>query len=372
MKLLITCGGTGGHFYPGLAIAIEAKGQGMDSVIALSGKSTDKFKKVSEEQGIKSHILTRFSRSVKRWQQPLLMLRVIKDIASCWRLLGKEKPDAVLGMGSFASFGMCFAAVLRRVPLFLHEGNSVVGSSNRFLSRYAHKLFLSFQAVNSGQVKCDSVLTGFPVRQVFIDAAQQNLDRAEACGKIGCDAGKMVLLVFGGSQGAQSLNSAVLNTLSDFADKEQLQVFHIAGNREEVQRLTSGYEKAGVDAVVRDYVKDMNSCYRVADAAIARAGAASLFELALFKVPTMAVPLPWAADNHQMKNAEAVNLVAGKDVVAICPQSKLEDDSAAFIQKMFTDLEALRSSGDALSKILDGTKAAVNVVAGIKNYLRGK
>lgn len=363
MKLLITCGGTGGHFYPGLAIATKAKEQGVDVLVALSGKNTDKFHKVANDAGINSVIVSSFSRSTQKWKLPLLILLVMKDLFLSWRLIGKEKPDAVLGMGSFASFGVCFAAVLRRKSLYLHEGNAVVGSSNCFLSKYAKKLLLSFDAVNKSQLKCPSEIVGFPVRKNFVESKESTFDRAELLSKFGLDEDKKTVLIFGGSQGAKAINSAVSEIFCSYSKNDQVQVLHLAGNVDEQKRLQEVYQKGKIKATVLDYVEDMASCYHISDAAIARAGAASLFELALFKIPTLAVPLPWAADNHQQKNAQAVNIVAGKEIVNICLQSELKNGAIEqFFDTLLEQNQNLEKSAEQFSKILDGKKAATEVV----------
>lgn len=361
MKLIITCGGTGGHFYPGLTIAQTAKHQGIDVKISLSGKHTQKFAETCEKSQIPYSIQTAFSRPTAKWKLPILGLKVLQDVIKCYRFLGNEKPDAVLGMGSFASFGICFAAKLRRIPLYLHEGNSVVGASNCFLSKSAKKLFLSFNAINKSAVKCETVLTGFPVRTGFVNDSKESFNRNKICQKLGCNPNKKIILFFGGSQGAKTLNTRIANAFNSLNDSNEYQVLHLAGNVEEVERLKGLYNNK-VDVVLKDYIENMSDCYRVADLAIARGGAASLFELALFSIPTIVIPLPWAADNHQFENAKSINDSSGKQAVEICNQIEVEEKLPSLITGFLKEPK----SADGFHSTLDGSKAAVLILNAIK------
>ncbi len=360
MKLIITCGGTGGHFYPGLTIAQTAKKQEIDVKISLSGKHTQKFAETCKKFQIPCSVQTAFSRPTAKWKLPILGLKVLQDLIRCYRFLGKEKPDAVLGMGSFASFGICFAAKLRRIPLYLHEGNSVVGASNCYLSKFAKKLFLSFNAINKSAIKCETVLTGFPVRTSFVNDSKEQFDRDEICKEMGCDSSKKIVLFFGGSQGAKTLNTRVANAFNSLENSENIQLLHLAGNREEVERLKDLYDNK-VNVVLKDYIENMSDCYRIADLAIARGGAASLFELALFSIPTIVIPLPWAADNHQFENAKSINDSANANAVAICNQTEVEAKLPSLLKEFLTD----NKSGEEFHHILDGSKSAELIVSEI-------
>lgn len=358
MKLIITCGGTGGHFYPGLTIAQTAKKQGIDVKISLSGKHTQKFADTCKKSQIPCSVQTAFSRPTAKWKLPILGLKVLQDVIKCYRFLGKEKPDAVLGMGSFASFGICFAAKLRRIPLYLHEGNSVAGASNCFLSKSAKTLFLSFNAINKSAVKCETVLTGFPVRSNFVNDSKESFDRNEICKKMGCNPNKKIILFFGGSQGAKTLNTRIANAFNSLSDSNEYQVLHLAGNAEEVERLKALYDNK-VDVILKGYIENMSDCYRIADLAIARGGAASLFELALFSIPTIVIPLPWAADNHQFENAKSINDSSGKQAVEICNQTEVEEKLPDLVTKFMKDPK----TADDFHNTLDGSKSAGLIIS---------
>lgn len=360
MKLIITCGGTGGHFYPGLTIAQTAKKQDMDVKISLSGKHTAKFAKVCKASQIPCTIQTEFSRPTAKWKLAALGLRVLQDLIRCYRFLAKEKPDAVLGMGSFASFGLCFAARLRRIPLYLHEGNAVAGASNCLLSKSAEKLFLSFNAINKSSIKCETVLTGFPVRTSFVNDSNEHFNRDAICHKLGCSPNKKIILFFGGSQGAKTLNTRIANAFNSLNKSDEYQILHLAGNTEEVERLKALYDNK-VDVVLKDYIENMSDCYRVVDLAIARGGAASLFELALFSIPTIVIPLPWAADNHQFENAKSINDSSGKKAIEICNQTEVE----AKLPDLVTAFMKSPKTADVFHHALDGSKAAERIISKI-------
>ncbi|MCK5835241.1 MAG: glycosyltransferase, partial [Lentisphaeria bacterium] len=153
MKIFIACGGTGGHFYPGLTIAQALQKENHQVTILLSGKETDKFAQVAQSKGIQSRIQVKYSRATSLIKKPLLMLKVMQNFICTWRLLRKEKPEVVLGMGGFANFSIYSARFCRKhTKLYVHEGNAVVGNANRWLSAVASKLLLSLEPTNKNRV----------------------------------------------------------------------------------------------------------------------------------------------------------------------------------------------------------------------------
>ncbi len=351
MKLLISCGGTGGHFYPGLTLARSFNEAGHDVTIILSGQHTEKFSKSANEAGLRCRIQTKFRRAQKWYKKPLLAAYVILDFWRSYKNLKELKPDAVLIMGSFASFGVALAAKLLKVRLFIHEGNAVLGDCNRKFVNSAEQLFLSFP-LRDYQIS-NSELSGFPVRQELVDSAS-NLNSSET---------NKTLLVFGGSQGSETLNTRLVKALNEVRPK--LSILHISGSKKEKECLEELYQLENVKVV--EFVDDMATCYQNSDLAIVRAGASTLYECALFKVPILAVPLPWAADDHQMANALAVNSLAGKEVIGICQQTEI---STTEIDEFITNYKGL--DVELFHQVLPSKGVADKIVVSICEQLQKK
>ena len=349
-KIMIACGGTGGHFYPGLTIAGAAREAGIDVAIALSGKNLEQFSEAAKNARIPVFCQTELRRPTERWKLPLLAWNILADIRKSFKLLKKEKPDAVVGMGSFASFSFCFAAAMKRIPVYLHEGNAVIGKSNCMLSRWARKIFLSFSPLNASKLKCKSCVDGFPVRKELITAAKRELqeNEKERIYKImGLDPHRKTVLIFGGSQGAVAINTTVSQSLYEFYKDAQFQIIHIVGANCDEEAIKRSYHHARIKHIILNYVQKMEHCYQIADLAICRAGASSIYELARFSVPSVLIPLPTAADDHQTANARQVEEQCGAIVI---PQSMFNGESLfSVINDWLTDEEMFAEMAEKMN-----------------------
>jgi len=354
MKVFIACGGTGGHFYPGLTIAQRLQAENHQVTILLSGKDTEKFAEVAQSKGIQSRIQVKYSRATSLLKKPLLILKVIQNFMATWRLLRQEKPQVVLGMGGFANFSIYSARFCRKhTKLYVHEGNAVVGNANKWLSSVASKLLLSLEPINKNQIKCTSVITGFPIRQELINQAQTDSNKIQK---------KPMILITGGSQGAKSMNTKLANALITYPKLDQLVINHVAGNAEEQIRLEQIYQQHKA-VTIHSFLNDIGSFYQNCNLAIVRSGASTLFELALFKVPAIAIPLPWAADQHQFHNAEAVNKLTSDGTVQILEQNNFDPmalhahldtllDSPNVFEKRGLDMHRVLGAENATKSIL--------------------
>jgi len=293
MKLVIAGGGTGGHLFPALAIARAVKTQDPDGRILFVGT----------RHGIEARIIpgTEFpiryitARGLRRTG----LLNTLKgalelptSLVQSISLLWEFKPDIVLGVGGYASGPVLAAALVLRIPTAIQEQNSVMGTTNRLLSKFADRIFISWEHTEPTTPKKKTVLAGNPIREDLLETARPN--------RVG---DKFHILVFGGSQGARGINRAFVEgaeALGDFAGR--VAIVHQTG-RDSVEEMRKVYEKVGIEADVREFIYEMGEAYQWADLVICRAGASSLAELTALGKAAVVVPYPYAIGDHQAKNA---------------------------------------------------------------------
>ena len=292
-NIVVACGGTGGHSFPGLAVAKELHARGNNVSVWASGRSI-------ESSVMKSWDGTVFSTGAK----PLSLRNSFANVFSlmrCCREMRKFAPDALLAMGSYASLSPVLAASLRHVPVVLHEANTVPGRAVDWLSRHAKVVAVSFAATADYLKGRNVVLTGLPVRSEI--AGQPRFE------EVGAD--EFCVFVTGGSQGAHRVNELAMQALvlvqADLArrgDTKKLHIIHQTGAADE-EMVRKCYDEAGIPARVQAFEREMGSAFATADLVVARAGASTCFELAMVGKPAFFIPLPIAVRNHQHFNAQA-------------------------------------------------------------------
>ena len=339
MKLIISCGGTGGHFYPGLAIARLAKNEGHEVELYLGGHHQEAQAKKAAEYDLPCHIAFSGHRPQGKIKLIFFGLRALWATFQAFFYLRRKKADALLIMGSFAGVPIGLASRLTRTKLFLHEANTVPGKANRLLSRWAEKLFYSFPLQNQYPLHCPLELTGMPVRP---ELKQSEKTRAELCAQFGFDPLVPTVLAFGGSQGSMIINK----TLKEAAEKlsKPLQVIHLIGPYD-CSEYQEAYAQAGIKAHVAKYEEDMAKLYNIADLALCRSGASTLAELTLFSCPALFIPLKIAADQHQKFNALVAKEAGGAEMIE-------EKDFSA--ETLAEKLNELSQSPEGLKKLAEG------------------
>ncbi|SFU70401.1 undecaprenyldiphospho-muramoylpentapeptide beta-N-acetylglucosaminyltransferase [Nitrosospira multiformis] len=313
--ILIMAGGTGGHVFPGLAVAEYLKRAGWR--IVWLGTEGGMETTLARQQG---HTLEtiRFSglrgKNVRTWL--LLPARLLLAFWQSARVIRKVRPDVVLGMGGYPAFpGGMMASLLAR-PLLIHEQNSIPGLANRILSRLADRILLGFPDAIKGEKK--AVFCGNPVRDEITRLAPPAQRYASRSGNI-------KLLVVGGSLGAQALNTIVPQALKRIPEGMRPQVTHQAGTRH-LEALKQNYFEAGVEGELVTFIDNMASRYGESDLVICRAGALTVAELAAAGVASILVPFPYAVDDHQTTNAK---FLSGKGAAILLPQSQLTPEGLA-------------------------------------------
>ncbi len=310
-RLIVACGGTGGHVFPGVAMAHELRRRGHKVELWLAGRDIEQCSCLAWD-GPTENIPARGLPSGFSWRTAWSGVMLLAATGRCIRRMRRgRRPAAVLAMGGYASVGPGLAAVALRIPLVLHESNAVPGRAISLLSRWATTVGLAFPEAAAMFPEGCTAVTGFPLRE----SDRTGID--DFGGTLPHPAKEhFTVLVTGGSQGAQRLNEMVTESLCLLSARGiRFQVIHLAGRREEAMVRTR-YQQAGVPAAVFGFLQRMDRAYEAADFAICRAGAATCAELAAAGVPALLIPLPSAARNHQTFNAMAVARDGAADLVA--------------------------------------------------------
>lgn len=303
MRVLVSGGGTAGHVYPALAVAALVAADDNDQV-AFVGAPDSLEQRLATDAGLRFHAVraSGWDRS-RPWTLLTGIARAATSVLRCASVLRGERPDVVVGFGGYVSVPLALAAQLAGVPLVLHEQNSVPGVANRFLSRAARAVCLTYEGSRRYLKRTDRVVvTGNPVRDAVLRA-----DRAAGRTRYGAGPGDVLVLVFGGSRGARHLNTAIVNLYSRLMDIEGVRVVHVAGPNEAAAVQTNVDVASGGSRdrwTVLDYVDGMGDLLAAADLVVCRSGATTLAEVAALGKPAVLVPYPYATDDHQTRNAE--------------------------------------------------------------------
>jgi UDP-N-acetylglucosamine--N-acetylmuramyl-(pentapeptide) pyrophosphoryl-undecaprenol N-acetylglucosamine transferase len=297
MNAVIACGGTGGHLFPGIAVAEVLRDRGHEVILlvsekeidalALSGRTNFRFEKLPTV-GLPSPFSPAILGFIRRFYESLSL---------CRSIYRKFKPQVVLGMGGFTSTAPVLAGRIRGVSTFIHESNAIPGKANRLTARMVRAVMLGFKECAPFFPKARTEVTGTPIRTEL-----KPLDRQVARQRLGLRTDLPTLLVMGGSQGASGINQAIIKSLP-FLHGAPLQVIHLSGARDE-RLVADNYGREKIPAYISAFHHRMEEVYSAADLLVARAGAASLAEFAAFSLPSILIPFPYAADDHQTRNAE--------------------------------------------------------------------
>lgn len=358
MKLVIAGGGTGGHLFPGIAVA--------EALLDVDPASEVLF--VGTERGIEARAVPKAGFEVKFIEVSGLkrvglkkrvtgLAQLPRSLFQSRQLLREFGADAVLGVGGYASGPVLVAAKTLGLPTAICEQNSVPGVTNKILARLVDRVYLTFAASQSFFPGHKTELVGNPVRRSFRQAARREAPAVE----------RGLIFTFGGSQGARPLNEGVPAALGILAQRgRDVRALHQAG-KDDVGSVQAAYERATVSAEVTPFIDDMVTAYRRAHVVICRAGATSCSELTALGVPGILVPFPQAADDHQTKNAQ--DLVAAGAAVLL-PQSELTPERLADeIEKLLIDDERRARLSDAArraGKIDAGEVVARAALAGFR------
>jgi UDP-N-acetylglucosamine--N-acetylmuramyl-(pentapeptide) pyrophosphoryl-undecaprenol N-acetylglucosamine transferase len=335
MKLLIAAGGTGGHIFPGVAVA-EAFLENKAHEVVFTGTSYGMEERIIPSLGF---------RLVKIEARPFLggsplakvrtLLTLMRGVVQARRVIQKEKPDAILGMGGFTSVPVLLAGLYGRVPCFIHEQNVYPGMANRWLSRRVRATFISFKETTEYLKARAVVHTGNPVRKAMRGKRAEKSD------------GNFNIFVFGGSRGARAINEGVLALLPYLESRNGIGIYHQTGT-EDLARVAAAYERSPIVHEVFPFTDEMEKYYNLADVVISRAGASTIFELSYFGKPAILIPYPFSAGGHQWKNGAAVERVGG---------ARLIDNSEVSGQKLYAVITELLENPEKLAHMRESIRS---------------
>lgn len=311
-SVLVMAGGTGGHIFPGLAVAECLRNQGW--TVAWMGNPTGMEYRLVPAKGFAFEGV-KFSglRGKGMLTKVLMPFRLARAMMQSWKILRRLKPSVVLGMGGYITFPGGLVSYLMGRPLVLHEANSVAGSANRVLARFATRVLTGFPKTLK-----EAQWVGNPIRESFESLSDCRV-------RYGKRQGPLHLLIVGGSLGAAALNTVVPEALALLPADRRPNVLHQTGEQH-LETVTKTYQQLGVNGELKPFIDDMAAAYANADLVICRAGAMTVSEISAAGVAACFVPFPYAIDDHQTANAR---FLSDAKAAILIPQSQLDADSLA-------------------------------------------
>lgn len=344
--MLIAGGGTGGHLYPGVALAEEVTTRQAGNQVLFVGT----------ERGIEARVIPELGHDIEfidvaglkgRGLMGALkaLFRVPRSMFQSLRIIRRFGPDVAIGVGGYASGPVILTARLLGVPTAILEQNTVPGLTNRILGRIVNKVFVTFEESEAFFKKKRVMMLGNPIRRQLLDNFLQSKQPNE----------RFTVLVLGGSQGAHALNLRMVEAAGHLGDlEEKVRIIHQTGAAD-LELVRRGYAEIGFEAEVMPFIEDMSSAYKRADLVVCRAGATTIAELLVSKKPAILVPYPFATDNHQELNARSV-VRAGAAVMMVERQL----DGMMLAEK----IRELRGDPDRLSRMEQAASRAGRPEAG--------
>ncbi len=327
MKVMIACGGTGGHLFPGIAIAEAVRSSRPDTAIIFAGT----------ERGFESGIIPKMgwplisvgSTSIKDRKglgRIAAYARIPFSIISSLKVIRRERPDMFIGVGGYAAGPLSLASALMKIPTAIVEPNAIAGFTNRILGRFVDRVYTGFPEASEFFPRNKVMLTGNPVREEILSLKQKSNGTRTP----------VTIFCFGGSQGALALNRAVVGSLPHLAAlKDRIRFIHQVGSNEDIDAVRRSYAENGFEADVFTFTDSIWECYEKADMVISRAGATTVAEVSVMGMPAIFVPYPYAADDHQRANAES--LVRRDGAVMILQHELSGERLAVEIKKMTSE-----------------------------------
>lgn len=304
MRVIIAGGGTGGHVFPAISIAEEILERNSGNEVLFVGTEQGFEKKILPEKGYRVEFINSRGIVGKSFSQKIMaVISILSAMASSLKILRDFKPDAVIGVGGYASGPTLLCASISSIPTAVCEQNSVPGLANRILSRFVARIFITFEESREHLPAEKTVLTGNPIRRDLARGGARKETRRSTPRNV---------FVLGGSQGARKLNEIVPLSLEKLGARAS--VTHQTGQAE-VESVRETYRQLGVDAEVFGFTDDMSKIYERTDLVVCRAGSGTLSEITAFGIPAILIPLPSSAHDHQLKNARILESNAAAVVV---------------------------------------------------------
>ena len=358
-RVVIAGGGTGGHLYPGVAVARELLRREADAVVTFAGTARGLEARLIPQEGFELDVIRSAGLKGRSIVTALRGLAIVPvSLADAWALLSRRRPHVVVGVGGYSSGPVVLTAALRGIPTMLLEQNAIPGLTNRLLARVVRAAALTYDDVGNYFGRRGFV-TGNPVRPEFFDSPIPDSQSKITDSRFPFPDRRRIL-VLGGSQGAHAINTAVVAAAAELGRRHPgLEIIHQTGPRDLVD-VREGYAHAGVDARAESFITGVADEMRAADLVICRAGATTLAELAAVGRTAVLVPFPKATDDHQKKNAQVLVDGGAADMLEerhLTAERLVESVSALLSNRERRDAMARRmmvfARPDAASRIVD-------------------
>jgi len=368
LRIIIAGGGTGGHLFPGIAIARELKKRCEEAhILFVVGK-----RKMERDIILKAGFEIRSIDVEGMVGKDLLQLiraffKVIISTIQSLSIMRNFKPHLAVGVGGYTSGPVCLIGWFLRVPTAIHEQNSIPGITNRILAPLVKKVFISFEESTMYFKKKTLFLSGNPVREEIMDPTIFSKRVSRSADDL--NKKRFVILVMGGSQGAKAINKAVLSALKELKKGDFLPfVIHQTGSQE-LKEITAKYNAIGIDGEVTAFIDNMAAAYARADLVICRAGATTIAELAALGKPSILVPYPYATHKHQDVNARALAAYGGADIII---QRDLNGTTLAQKIRMYMEKPDILQQMSLFALKAGRPQAKEIIVEGLLELIRGR
>lgn len=357
-RLVIACGGTGGHLFPGIAVAESWTRQGGEVLLLISEKQIDTLATEGYEHLRFEKMPALAMPGLFSVKMPGFLLGFSRSLGACRRLLKEYRAEAVLGMGGFTSAAPLAAGRLAGLPTFIHESNSIPGKANRLNAFFSNAVLVGFEQCVPlfGKGKAVEVV-GTPLRPSLVNRPS----REESLAQFDLDPAKKTVMVMGGSQGARRVNELVAASLPQLAAAD-LQVLHISGPGD-YELVKPAYEACPAGGTLRDFCREIQYAYAAADLAVCRSGASTLTELGYYEIPSVLIPYPFAAEDHQTSNAR---IFSDPGAAVLWRQEELnEQNFSGKIIELMNDRERLVKMREAAARLAvpDASARVCEVIA---------
>ncbi len=309
MRCIITGGGTGGHLFPGIAIATEIMGRSPENRILFIDTGRPFEVSVLEKAGF-DHVKITVEGIKGRGliNQVLSIMKIPIGLIEAIRIMNRFRPDLVIGMGSYSAGPVALGAWLLGVKIVLHEQNVLPGITNRMLACFADVIFLSFAESAACFKKKNILVSGNPLRKEILNPTRDLNKKKEP------STGRFTVMIIGGSQGAHAINMAAIEAVSHIKEKQKFFFIHQTGIADE-EKVRTAYRENKINCTVKPFFHDMAQQYQVADLVVSRAGATTVAEISATGKAAIFIPFPFAADNHQVLNAGALAKAGAAEMI---------------------------------------------------------
>ena len=365
VNLIIAAGGTGGHLFPGIAVAKLWKEKWGD--VSFIGSEKGLEQEILKKHGLEHEVLSIGRLKGEGWMEKIkTFLHLPLALRDARGLLIRKKPSVILGVGGYSSGPVVLVAFLMRIPRAILEPNSIPGLTNKWLGHFAQIIFLAFPETSRFFPKGKIRVTGTPVRRELILSPSPSPSTSSPPAG-GGETRPFTILVLGGSQGAHTLNVAMKNALPQLIRSgKKIKIFHQTGNKD-FEEIQSVYQKQNLPHQVKAFFEDMESIYCESDLVVSRAGASTVAELIETRKPSLLVPYPFAADDHQRWNALSVVNAGGAEMILteeleskLCERLLHYESHREELKKMSESLAALRKVSATEAVVAECRKLAVN------------